>query len=329
LNRGEYLREALLSLNNVTKYYGRNKVLDEVSLDIPRGAFVTLLGASGCGKTTTLRIIAGLEGVDEGSVSIGGADITSAPPEARPVNTVFQSYALFPHMNVYQNVAYGPKIRKTPKADINRLVGEMLELVEMTGFERRTPNQLSGGQRQRVAIARALINRPEAVLLDEPLGALDLRLRQHMREELKAIQRKTGTTFVYVTHDQDEALDMSDLMAVMNAGRIEQFGAPEEIYLRPKTLFAAEFVGERNRLLHNGERVYILRDRTRISGDPFDGWRLKASVSAVSSAGAVTKTRVRADGGQEAVVTEYNAARRFEPGSRVFIGWAEGDGIVL
>ena len=208
-----------------------------------RGEFVTLLGASGCGKTTTLRIISGLETPDEGTVLLDGKDVTALPPERRPVNTVFQSYALFPHMNVEKNVAYGLRVRGMDKASIAKRVREMLELVQMEDYAKRMPSQLSGGQRQRIAIARALAPEPELLLLDEPLGALDLQLRRQMQLELKRLQKKLGITFVYITHDQEEAINMSDRIAVMRGGRFEQIGTPEEIYDEPKTHYVAQFIG--------------------------------------------------------------------------------------
>ena len=205
-----------------------------------------MLGSSGCGKTTTLRIIAGLEQPDSGQVFLNGKDVTSLEPNQRNVNTVFQNYALLPHMNVADNIGYGLKLKKTPKSEISRRVKEMLELVQLSGFEKRKPSELSGGQRQRVAIARALVNNPEVLLLDEPLGALDLQLRRAMQHELKRLQKKLGITFIYITHDQEEAINMSDTIAVMNHGRFEQIGTPDEIYNHPKTSYVATFVGNAN-----------------------------------------------------------------------------------
>lgn len=209
------MQDTLLSLQHITKNFGEGDVLRDISLDVARGEFVTLLGASGCGKTTTLRIISGLETPDEGTVLLDGKDVTALPPERRPVNTVFQSYALFPHMNVEKNVAYGLRVRGMDKASIAKRVREMLELVQMEDYAKRMPSQLSGGQRQRIAIARALAPEPELLLLDEPLGALDLQLRRQMQLELKRLQKKLGITFVYITHDQEEAINMSDRIAVM------------------------------------------------------------------------------------------------------------------
>ena len=241
--------EPILSIENITKSYGENTVLDHLSLQVGRGRFVTLLGPSGCGKTTTIRIIAGLETPEAGRVLLNGEDVTALPPDKRRVNTVFQNYALFPHLSVYGNVAYGLKVRRLPKAEIRKKVSDMLELVELSGFEERRPAELSGGQRQRVAIARALVLDPEILLLDEPLGALDLQLRRQMQRELKAIQLRLGITFIYITHDQEEAMSMSDDIILMQDGRIEQRGTPREIYEHPATEFAASFIGESN-ILH-------------------------------------------------------------------------------
>ena len=226
------MQEILLSLRHITKNFGEGDILRDISLDVHRGEFVTLLGASGCGKTTTLRIISGLEMPDEGQVILDGTDMTALPPESRPVNTVFQSYALFPHMNVEKNVAYGLRVRGADKHTIATRVQEMLELVQMQDFAKRMPAQLSGGQRQRIAIARALAPQPKLLLLDEPRGALDLQLRRQMQLELKRLQKKLGITFIYITHDQEEAVNMSDRIAVMRGGRFEQLGTPEEIFTR-------------------------------------------------------------------------------------------------
>ena len=241
------MSEISLELKNIKKSFQDGEdVLDGICLTAKKGEFVTLLGSSGCGKTTTLRIIAGLEQPDSGQVFLNGKDVTGLEPNRRNVNTVFQNYALFPHMNVVDNISYGLKLKKTPKAEISRRVKEMLELVQLTGFEKRKPSELSGGQRQRVAIARALVNNPEVLLLDEPLGALDLQLRRAMQHELKHLQKKLGITFIYITHDQEEAINMSDTIAVMNHGHFEQIGTPDEIYNHPKTSYVATFVGNAN-----------------------------------------------------------------------------------
>ncbi len=235
-----------LQLENVTKRFGEFVAVDDLTLTIPRGSFFALLGPSGCGKTTTLRMVAGLEEPTAGRISIGAEDITWAKPYRRPVNTVFQSYALFPHLDIFENVAFG--LRRRGVKDVKAQVGDMLDLVELSGFARRKPAQLSGGQQQRVALGRALINRPEVLLLDEPLGALDLKLRRQMQLELKRIQTEVGITFVHVTHDQEEAMTMADTIAVMNHGKVEQMGAPAELYENPMTTFVANFLGQSNLL---------------------------------------------------------------------------------
>jgi len=237
-------RSADLRLSSLTKQFGEFTAVDNLDLTIPAGSFFALLGPSGCGKTTTLRMVAGLEIPTEGEVRLGDDDITWAKPYRRPVNTVFQNYALFPHLTIYENVAFG--LRRKGRKDISEPVREMLALVELEGFEGRKPNQLSGGQQQRVALARALINHPQVLLLDEPLGALDLKLRRQMQIELKRIQVEVGVTFVHVTHDQEEAMTMADTIAVMNGGRIEQMGSPGELYENPRTTFVANFLGQSN-----------------------------------------------------------------------------------
>ncbi len=239
---------ALLRLENLEKSFDGNPVLKGICLDVTPGEFVTLLGPSGCGKTTTLRIIAGLLEPDAGRVFLDGKDITRLEPEKRDVNTVFQNYALFPHMNVEKNISYGLRIKGVKKPEWQKKVSEMLSLVQLEGYEKRMPSQLSGGQRQRVAIARAVVLNPRLLLLDEPLGALDLKLRRQMQQELKDIQRRLGIAFIYITHDQEEALNMSDRIAIMRDGHFEQIGTPEEIYERPKTRFAADFIGQTNLL---------------------------------------------------------------------------------
>lgn len=244
------MAEVSLELKEIKKSFTEGEaVLDNISLEISKGEFITLLGSSGCGKTTTLRIIAGLEQPDAGSVWLDGREVTGLEPNQRDVNTVFQNYALFPHMNVAENIGYGLKLKKVPKSEIRKKVFQMLELVQLEGYEKRKPSELSGGQKQRVAIARALVNNPKVLLLDEPLGALDLQLRRAMQIELKHLQKKLGITFIYITHDQEEAINMSDRIAVMRDGRIEQIGTPDEIYNHPKTSYVATFVGNAN-ILH-------------------------------------------------------------------------------
>ncbi|MDE6714756.1 MAG: ABC transporter ATP-binding protein [Lachnospiraceae bacterium] len=242
------MQENILSLNNITKSFDGELVLEDLSLEIKRNEFVTLLGPSGCGKTTTLRIIAGFVMPDQGSVLMEGEDITTLPTEKRCINTVFQKYALFPHMTVAENIAFGLKIKKKDDDYISKKIKYALELVNLTGFEKRKPRSLSGGQQQRIAIARAIVNEPQILLLDEPLGALDLKLRQDMQKELIRLKKELGITFIYVTHDQEEALTMSDKIVVMNQGYIQQIGTPEDIYNEPQNAFVADFIGSANLL---------------------------------------------------------------------------------
>jgi spermidine/putrescine transport system ATP-binding protein len=242
------LTEADVRLDRVTKRFGDAAAVDDLTLDIERGEFFSLLGPSGCGKTTSLRMIGGFEEPSEGTIYLGGKEVTGLPAYRRDVNTVFQSYALFPHLTVYENVAFGLRRKKVVKDEIHRRALEILKLVDLPGFERRKPSQLSGGQQQRVALARALVNKPQVLLLDEPLGALDLKLRKQMQLELKRIQQEVGITFLYVTHDQEEAMTMSNRIAVMRAGKIEQIGAPEDVYENPATEFVAGFLGASNLL---------------------------------------------------------------------------------
>ena len=236
----------ILKLESVEKSFGEEKVLKGIDLSVSHGEFITLLGPSGCGKTTTLRIIAGLEMPDSGRVLLEGRDVTNEEPNTRNVNTVFQNYALFPHMSVESNVGYSLRIKRVPKKEIKERVDAALELVRLTGFGKRMPNELSGGQRQRVAIARSVVNQPKVLLLDEPLGALDLQLRREMQTELKRLQTHLGITFIYITHDQEEALNMSDRIAVMREGVFEQIGSPSDVYDRPRTSYIATFVGSAN-----------------------------------------------------------------------------------
>ena len=258
--------EKLIELRSISKSFDGEQVLRSIDLDIHRKEFITLLGPSGCGKTTTLRIIAGFVTPDEGDVIFDGKRINDLPPHRRNVNTVFQRYALFPHLNVFENIAFPLRVKKLPQDEIREKVTEMLRLVALTGFERRSVSSLSGGQQQRVAIARALVSRPKVLLLDEPLAALDLKLRKDMQQELKAIQKATGVTFVFVTHDQEEALSMSDTVVVMSEGKIQQIGTPIDIYNEPRNAFVADFIGESNIL-----SGVMLRDRlVRFSGRDFD-----------------------------------------------------------
>lgn len=257
-------RKVIVEIKNVNKIYGgTNQVVKDLNLSVYEGEFLTLLGSSGCGKTTTLRMIAGFEEPTSGSITVEGEDIHEKEPYERNVNTVFQSYALFPHMTIFDNVAYGLKMKKVSKDEIKKQVTKMLEMVQLTGFEKRKPSQLSGGQKQRVAIARALINKPKVLLLDEPLGALDLKLRKQMQLELKRLQRKLNITFIYVTHDQEEALTMSDRIAIMDQGILQQIGTPVEIYEEPATRFVATFIGETN--LMEGYVSHIEGDRITVT----------------------------------------------------------------
>jgi spermidine/putrescine transport system ATP-binding protein len=290
-----------ISIRDVRKRFGSVEAVGGVSIDIREGEFLTMLGPSGCGKTTTLRMIAGFETPDSGSILLRGEDVTDVPPNRRNVNMVFQHYALFPHLSIEDNVAYGLRLKKVPKRERAARVEEMLSIVRLEGFERRRPTQLSGGQQQRVALARALVNRPAALLLDEPLGALDVKLRKQMQLELKRIQHELGTTFVYVTHDQEEALSMSDRIAVMNGGRVEQIDAPREIYEHPATPFVADFVGVLNALevrvdeVRDGSALMRIGDRERIvvrTGEP--------AVAGSTLTIAVRPERVRLTGGDVA-----------------------------
>ena len=272
-----------VKLDHITKRFHEVVAVDDLSLDIERGEFFSMLGPSGCGKTTTLRMIGGFEEATSGTIYLGDADVTGLPPFKRDVNTVFQNYALFPHLTVFENVAFGLRRRKVPDGEIGTQVTAMLELVELPGYEKRKPSQLSGGQQQRVALARALINHPKVLLLDEPLGALDLKLRKQMQLELKRIQTEVGITFIYVTHDQEEAMTMSDRIAVMRAGRIEQLGNPEELYERPKTAFVAGFLGVSNLL----EGEVVGRDGALVTVRMPDGAMLRAPGDEVASSGPV------------------------------------------
>ncbi len=346
-----------LHLVNLTKKFGDVAAVDDLTLTIPAGSFFALLGASGCGKTTTLRMVAGLEDPTSGTISIGDKDITHLRAFQRPVNTVFQSYALFPHLDIFENVAFG--LRRRGIKDVKATVEQMLDLVELGSLARRKPTQLSGGQQQRVAVARALINKPDVLLLDEPLGALDLKLRRQMQIELKRIQTEVGTTFVHVTHDQEEAMTMADTIAVMNAGRIEQMGHPADIYELPHTVFVANFLGQSNliegRVEVNGEMLEVMahgvrfrvpRERSSATGPELvlgvrpekmmvldapdadkvpDGHNaLFGRVTDVSYTGVSTQYLVRAAWGQELIVFEQNmiVGDRCAVGDDVIVHWS-------
>jgi putative spermidine/putrescine transport system ATP-binding protein len=297
-------------LESVRKTFGDVVAVDSVDLDIERGEFFSLLGPSGSGKTTMLRIIAGFERADFGRVFLRGIDVTNRAPFERDVNTVFQDYALFPHMTIGENVEYGLKVKGVPKRERRARAEEALAMVRLPGFAARKPSQLSGGQRQRVALARAIVNRPQVLLLDEPLGALDLKLREEMQIELKRIQQEVGITFVYVTHDQEEALTMSDRLAVFNQGRVEQVAAPAEVYERPATEFVAGFVGVSNLLERGGRRFTVRPEKIRILTDgdsPERGAHVEAGrISDVVYVGMVTRYIVQLDAGGELMVVRQN-----------------------
>lgn len=344
------MAEPILSLQNIVKSFEGAKVLEGISLNVLPGQFVTLLGPSGCGKTTTLRIIAGLESPDSGSVLLGGKDVTKLPPEKRAVNTVFQNYALFPHMNVQKNIAYSMNLRKVKKDEIHKKVESLLSIVQLEGYGKRMPSQLSGGQRQRVAIARALACDPQLLLLDEPLGALDLQLRRQMQVELKALQKKLGITFIYITHDQEEALNMSDLIAVMNGGHFEQIGAPEEIYERPTTRFAAQFIGQSNiiegTVLSSGEgkttlalcenntitvegeypqgehlALSVRAERIDYGRETQYGFHLSGTIKLHSYIGGVLRTTITLPTSQELLITGANPVSQYPAGCKVQVFW--------
>ncbi len=304
----------------IRKTYGDVVAVDDVDLEVADGEFFTLLGPSGSGKTTTLRIIAGFEQPDHGRVTLGGEDITRRPPYTRDVNTVFQDYALFPHMTVEQNVGYGLKVKGVARRERIGRVSEVLKMVRLEGFGSRKPVQLSGGQRQRVALARSIVNQPKVLLLDEPLGALDLKLRQEMQVFLKALQQDLGMTFLYVTHDQEEALTMSDHVAVFNEGRIEQVGSPQEIYERPTTEFVAGFVGTSNILERNGRRFSVRPERIDLNGHGEPG-----VIADVVFVGSFTRYVVETNAGERLTVVRQSDGSRVEPGTKVNLSWRDED----
>ena len=322
--------DSAVRLIGARKTYGDVVAVDGIDLEIAKDEFFTMLGPSGSGKTTCLRLIAGFERPDGGTIELGGRDVSGLPPHERDVNTVFQDYALFPHMSVGDNVAYGLKVKKVNSDERRRRVGEALEMVRLGGYEDRRPAQLSGGQRQRVALARALVNRPSVLLLDEPLGALDLKLRQQMQQELRGLQQEVGVTFVYVTHDQEEALTMSDRLAVFNEGRIEQVGAPAEVYEHPVNEFVAGFVGVSNIVERDGERFTIRPEKVHLldeSESAADGLRVEGGqVRDVAYIGAVTRYVVDLDGGGEIQVVRQNLEMSSQEaleqrGRRVRVAW--------
>ena len=344
------MAKTIVSMVNVDKWYGENYVVKNMNLNIAEGEFLTLLGPSGCGKTTTLRMISGFEQPTSGVIKVENESVEKKEPYQRDVNTVFQNYALFPNMNVYDNVAYGLKIKKVPKSEIKERVTEMLELVQLEGFEKRRINQMSGGQKQRVAIARALVNRPKVLLLDEPLGALDLKLRKQMQIELKRLQKQLGITFVYVTHDQEEALTMSDRIAIINQGVMEQIDTPQNIYEHPKTKFVAGFIGESNifdtvvkRILDDkvelGTEVghisvpvadYTLGEAVSVSVRPeamsfskerISGFSIKGVVKEIIYVGNLVKMILEMPNGQEIKINRFDASELAQVGEVVYLNW--------
>ena len=341
---------SIVSLQHVEKWYGNNHVVKNMNLEIYEGEFLTLLGPSGCGKTTTLRMIAGFEDASSGSILVQGERVEDKEPFQRDVNTVFQNYSLFPHMTVFDNVAYGPTIRKMPKEEIREKVMEMLALVQMDGYEKRKPDALSGGQKQRVAIARALINNPRVLLLDEPLGALDLKLRKQMQVEVKRLQKKLGITFVYVTHDQEEAMTMSDRIAVMRNGVIDQLGSPVEVYERPRTRFVADFIGESNVIdgtvkSVDGQTIVVQTaggtvttvgedfaagdpialsirpEFLEVSKTPVAGFDMPGRIKDFIYAGSVVRTSIDLVGGQEIKLSRFEMDGSLSEGEAVYVWW--------
>jgi putative spermidine/putrescine transport system ATP-binding protein len=304
------------------KTYGAVVAVDDVDLHVHEGEFFTLLGPSGSGKTTTLRLIAGFEQPDSGTIRLGGEDVTHRPPYARDVNTVFQDYALFPHMTVAENVGYGLRVKGVGRGERRAQVDDVLRTVRLEGLGGRKPVQLSGGQRQRVALARAIVNRPKVLLLDEPLGALDLKLRQEMQVFLKSLQHELGMTFLYVTHDQEEALTMSTRVAVFNEGRIEQVGTPSDVYERPATEFVADFVGTTNILERNGRRVVLRPERIVLAGD---GDGEPATLDDVVFVGAFTRCLVTTNRGEHLVVVRQSDGTVLRPGGQVRLAWRDED----
>ena len=349
----------IVEMIGVNKRYGSNHVVKDLNLIVNEGEFLTLLGSSGCGKTTTLRMIAGFEEPTTGSIKVEGVPVEEKEPYERNVNTVFQTYALFPHKTIFDNIAYGLKMKKVPKEEIKERVLEMMDMVQLTGFEKRYPSQLSGGQKQRVAIARALINRPQVLLLDEPLGALDLKLRKQMQLELKRLQKKLNITFIYVTHDQEEALTMSDRIAIMHDGIVDQLDTPTEIYEHPATRFVATFIGETNTYdgcvtsitngiatitLENGAvrvkcdesfsileyaTVSVRPEKMRFAKEPHDGFELVAVVKDYIYVGSVLKCIVSLPNGNELKIERLAGQELPEIGSRIYPYWEPADAVLI
>ena len=314
-------QSVVVSIRGLTKNFGATKAADSIDLDIRSGEFITLLGPSGSGKTTVLRMIAGFERPDSGTVIIDDQDVTNLPPYERDVNTVFQDYALFPNMSVLANIEYGLKVKKVAKDERRVRALEALASVQLAGFENRKPSQLSGGQRQRVALARALVNRPKVLLLDEPLGALDLKLREQMQLELKSMQRDLGITFIFVTHDQEEAMTMSDRIAVFNAGKIEQLATPEVIYEKPATEFVTSFVGQSNKLTVEGKSLRVRPEHISVAIKKAAGTNaVSGKLIDIIFAGAITRFVVKTDDGQTIVATNSNS--KLEVGDAVVASWS-------
>ena len=351
-------KDVIVRIADVDKSFDGERVVKKLNLDVERGEFLTMLGPSGCGKTTTLRMIAGFEVPTSGQIFLEGEDVDDKKPNERNVNTVFQNYALFPHMNVFDNIAFGLVEKKVKKDEIRRRVEEMIRLVQLDGMEKRMPSQMSGGQKQRVAIARALVNRPKVLLLDEPLGALDLKLRKQMQGELKALQRRLGITFIYVTHDQEEALTMSDRIAVMNRGRLEQVGTPEEVYNHPETKFVADFIGESNIIegyvedmtedsievtMESGkavipetgyrmeEMVYlcIRPENLKISTELKEGFRFRGQVREHIFIGSTNKTMIEMPNGQMLKSVTPAEDELVPVGTTVNVYWNPGKAVVM
>ena len=330
--------ESAIDIRGVAKSFAGTTVLHDINLEIRDGEFFTMLGPSGSGKTTLLRMVAGFETPDDGTIMLHGVDVTQRPAHVRPVNTVFQDYALFPHMDVVTNVEYGLRVAGIKRDERRRRADAALTMVRLEGFSERRPAQLSGGQRQRVALARAIVNEPSVLLLDEPLGALDLKLRQEMQTELKAIQRRIGITFLYVTHDQEEAMAMSDRIAIMNQGVIEQVGAPKEIYELPASPFVASFIGTSNVIVRDGRTQSLRPERLRLlpvsSGVPGGSRAEPGTVSDVVYLGMVTRIYVHLDSGDDMVAMRTNDdnsgdAIAFATGDRLLVSWRPEDAFEL
>lgn len=319
----------MIELVNVEKHFAGQPVVHPLSLTIDEGEFLTLLGPSGCGKTTILRMIAGFEQPTTGEIRLDGENVTDLPPNKRNLNLVFQHYALFPHMTVEQNIQFGLKMKKIPQAEQRERIAEAIRLTQLTPLAKRYPHQLSGGQQQRVAIARAIANHPKVLLLDEPLGALDLQLRKNLQGELKQLQRNLGITFVYVTHDQEEAMMMSDRIVIMNNGRVEQVGSPKDIYERPETLFAATFVGENN-VFHEDHMFAVRPEKIRVMAEPEDG-RKSGIIQDIVYLGNIHKLIVHLTHEQTNVTAalDFTDERKWEIGQRVGVNWNAQDEVMI